>query len=196
MQALWVQTAYIFFVAAALLLALMVGRRGVMGLLVGFGVIILFTRGLRAVLSYFADQAEATPLLQVLVHYARITPNTVLLVYVCMMLARRYKAARSRDWLRVWFRRAPYVHGAAYLVSLVGDLVWQAPVVEGDETIPVEAFLAEAPGYALGMVYGGAAAVVFFGAARSSGGPALLRQRLQNLFWGIAMAGSPRLSCT
>jgi hypothetical protein len=74
-------------------------------------------------------------------------------------------------------------------VSLGGDLLAPAPLLEGGEDISPTAFFFEAPGYILGIVYGSIASVVFLGTARAKEGPPLLSQRLQNLFWGIVMAG-------
>lgn len=189
MQTLWLQTAFIFIQGAALVGAVILTRRGLVAPLVIFGAVMLFSRGLGALVSYFVFEAGAAPVMEVLAHYARIAPNTVLLIYVCMMQARRYRAVRNNDLLRVWFRRALYVHGALYLISLVGDLMWPAALLRGAEGIPSAAFLFEAPGYVLGIVYGGIASAVFFGTARAEAGPPRLSQRLQNLFWGITMAG-------
>lgn len=189
MQTLWLQTAFIFLEGALLVGALITARRGRVAPLVVFGALVLLTRGLGSVGSYLAIEEGASPVMQVLILYARILPNTVLLVYVCAMQAHRYRAARNNDLVRVWFRRALYVHGAAYLVSFAGDLFFAVPLLEGTKSIPVAAFLFEAPGYALGIVYGSTASVVFIWAARGSSGPPRLRQRLQNLFWGVSMAG-------
>lgn len=189
MQALWLQTAFIFIQGAALVGAVILTRRGHVAPLVIFGAAMLFSRGLGALVSYFTFAASTAPVVEVLAHYVRIAPNVVLLIYVCMMQARRYRAVRNNNLLRVWFRRALYVHGALYLISLVGDLIWPAALLKGAQSIPPAAFLFEAPGYVLGIAYGSIASVVFLGTARTKSGPPRLSQRLQNLFWGIAMAG-------
>lgn len=191
LQELWLQTGMIFFLAAASAVALYVARRRVAAPLVVFGTLFLAGRAAGFLLAYFVSDSPATsPLVQVLTHYARILPSVLLLIYACAVLARRYRAARSRDFLRVWLRRAPYVHGGAVLLNLAGDLVLRPLLLEGSRGIPAASFWLSVPNYATAVAYAAVCCVVFLGAARSGEGAALgVGQRVQNFFWGAALGG-------
>ncbi len=189
LQELWSQSATVFFVAAVSVVALALARRKVVAPLVVFGAAFLVTRTLGFILAYFVSAEGASPVTQVLTHYARIAPSVLLLIYACLILARRYRTARNNDVLRVGFLWVPYVHGGTVLVNLVGDLVVRPPLLEGSRGIPASSFLVSVPNYATAIVYASLAAYVFVRAARPGAGLLSLRQRLQNFFWGVALAG-------
>ncbi len=191
LQELWLQTGMVFFLAAASAAALYVARRRVVAPLVVFGTLFLAGRAAGFLLAYFvSDSPATTPLVQVLTHYARILPSVLLLIYACVVLARRYRAARSRDLLRVWLRRAPYVHGGAVLLNLAGDLILRPPLLEGSRGIPAASFWLSVPNYATAVGYALICCVVFIGAARSGEGATLgVGQRVQNFSWGVALGG-------
>lgn len=80
------------------------------------------------------------------------------------------------------------------LVNLVGDLVSEPTLLESPPSIPALSFWFSIPNYVFGTAFAGVAAYVFFGASGFGSGPPELGQRLQNLFWGIAMAGTGALT--
>lgn len=191
LQELWLQTGMVFFVAAASAVALYVARRRVAAPLVVFGTLFLVGRAVGFLLAYFVSDSPATsPLVQVLTHYARILPSVLLLIYACAVLARRYRVARSRDLSRVWLRRAPYVHGGAVLLNLMGDLVLRPSLLEGSRGVPAASFWVSVPNYVTAVAYAVVCCVVFLGAARSGEGADLgIGQRVQNFSWGVALGG-------
>lgn len=187
-SALQLQAAIMFVLAALPVVALVLARRRVVAPLVAFGAMILLARAVGYALGYVGSEVTPPRLMQVLIEYVRLAPPAVLIVYVCSLQARRYRVARNNDLLRWWFQRAPYVIGAAILFGFVGDLAVQPPLLESMQGIPAAAFLFEFPRIAVPSVYAGLASFVFVGAARVGSGPLGLAARLQNLFWGIALA--------
>lgn len=190
----WLQSAYVWLSAMALVLALILARRGVVAPLVVLGAVILGARASGFLLAYLGASEGVGPAMQVLIHYARTVPIVFLLLYACLMQAKRYRAARDNDRLRRLFLWVFYFQGAALSVNFVGDLVSGPALLESPPSMPALSFWFSIPNYVFGTVFAGVAAYVFFGSSRIGSGPPDLGQRLQNLFWGIAMAGTGMLT--
>jgi hypothetical protein len=189
-QALFAQAAIIAFMGAALMGALLVARRGIVAPLVAFGALVLVGRACGFALNYFAAEGGVPPVLQVVHYHLRSLPIVVLTIYVCLMQARRYRAARNNDFIRALFLRVPYVYGGGFVLMFVWDLISQPPVLEYEKSVPVSGALAQAAWFAVATVYGGLAALVFFRAVGDASAPLGIGQRLQNLFFGIALAAA------
>lgn len=190
-QALFVQMAIIAFIGAALVGALFVARRGRVAPLVAFGGAVLVTRAGGFALNYYFAADEPPPVwLQAPQTWARAAPIVVLTTYVCLMQARRYRAARDNDFIRWLFRHALGIYGGLFVVMFAWDCVTQPPLLEYDSGYPVASWVVETAWHVTGTLYALLAAFVFFSAARGTRGPVGLGQRLQNLFFGIAILGA------
>ena len=73
---------------------------------------------------------------------------------------------------------------------LIWDFIAQPPVLEYEKSVPVSGALAQAAWFAVATVYGGLAAFVFFRAVGDASAPLGIGQRLQNLFFGVALAAA------
>lgn len=175
-EALWLQSGIVLLEVAALVLALVLVRRRAVTPLVVFGGVILVAQGGTLLLMHLPSEGATPPALQVLSLYASIAPFTVLLIYVCVMQARRYMTARNNDRLRTWFLRAPYVCGGSFSAAFLGDIAVWPPLFESTRGISVVGFFIEAQHYVIGVVYASVASLVFFGAAKAGSGlPILVR---------------------
>lgn len=119
---------------------------------------------------WLGDLASATPnppgqqTLDVLVKHVRNLPITLIVVYLSLMQARRYRRARKRDWINVSLRSSKYVVPTTFAFSFFIDIVVKPPVLAVVLPIGFPVALYNAPFYLSLILLSGLNAYVFLSA--------------------------------